>query len=351
MTDESLKPIIEAALFVADKPLAIEHLLELFAEPEQPERSAIRAILRELCEDYAGRGVELVQVASGYRFQTKENLMPWLKRLQGERSARYSRALLETVAIIAYRQPITRTEIESIRGISVSTDLIKKLLDYNWIRVLAHRDTPGRPALYGTTRAFLDYFNLKNLQDLPTLIELREIVDGQTTALDSEEDKDEKGKEHDAKIDNDAQVLESKDNEINQATNTEVADSEKDSDAQVFESKDNEINQTAPEVPKDEDKDTHHATKNELDSKENQIFGVPDDSEDKNINGTPEILESKANQINLAVLEESEPKDKNNNHAVEVLKSEDSQITPSTKAIESESEQKYSTVDMFDSKK
>ncbi len=176
MTEQEIKSIIEAALFAAGKPLSIDHFLDLFTEAEQPERSVLRAKLRELREDYAERGIELVQIASGYRFQTKQNLTPWLKRLQPERSPRYSRALLETIAIIAYRQPITRSEIETIRGISVSTDIVKRLQDYNWIRILAHRDTPGRPALYGTTRAFLDYFNIKNLNELPPLVELQEMV-------------------------------------------------------------------------------------------------------------------------------------------------------------------------------
>lgn len=186
MTKQLLKSIIEAALFTAGKPLTIDHFVELFEENERPERSAIRTVLKELTANYAeDHGVELVQVASGYRFQTQQDLTPWLKRLQPERSPRYSRALLETIAIIAYRQPITRADIEKIRGISVSTDLIKRLIDYNWIRVLAHRNTPGRPALYGTTREFLNYFNLKNLNDLPPLMELNEIVDAQTELLNA----------------------------------------------------------------------------------------------------------------------------------------------------------------------
>jgi segregation and condensation protein B len=185
MTDQPLKNIIEAALFAAGKPLTIDHFLDLFAEDSSPERSAIRTVLRELQEDYAERGVELVEVSGGYRFQTKANLTPWLKHLQPERSPRYSRAVLETMAIIAYRQPITRREIESIRGISVSTDIMKRLQDYNWIRILAHRDTPGRPALYGTTRAFLDYFNLKNLSDLPPLMELRQIGEEQAKLFEA----------------------------------------------------------------------------------------------------------------------------------------------------------------------
>jgi segregation and condensation protein B len=180
MTEQPLKNIIEAALFTAGKPLTIDHFLDLFVEVEQPERREIRTVLQALQEEYAERGIELLQVASGYRFQTKTDLTPWLKHLQPERSPRYSRAVLETIAIIAYRQPITRREIESIRGIAVSSDIIKRLQDYNWIRILARRDTPGHPALYGTTRAFLDYFNLKNLSDLPPLTELRENLEKQS---------------------------------------------------------------------------------------------------------------------------------------------------------------------------
>jgi segregation and condensation protein B len=192
MTDQPLKHIIEAALFIAGKPLSIDHLIELFSETEVPDRSAIRSCLKELREDYAQRGIELVQVASGYRFQTKPDLISWLKRLQPERSPRYSRALLETIAIIAYRQPITRAEIEKIRGISVSTDLMKRLQDYNWIRILARKDSPGKPALYGTTREFLNYFNLKALNELPTLAELPNLIELQTPpALESENEQKE----------------------------------------------------------------------------------------------------------------------------------------------------------------
>ncbi len=179
MIEKSLKSIIEAALFASSKPLTLKHFLALFSEPERPKRHLIQAILEELHDDYAERGIELVEVASGYRFQSKKSLLPWLKGLQTERAPRYSRALLETLAIIAYRQPITRGEIEAIRGISVSTDIVKKLQDYKWIRILAHRETAGRPALYGTTKAFLDHFNLQNLNDLPELSEM----------LDSEEHK------------------------------------------------------------------------------------------------------------------------------------------------------------------
>jgi segregation and condensation protein B len=175
MTEQQLQNIIEAALFAANRPLTIDHFLSLFPETEQPERSAIRASLKTLREETQHRGVELVQVASGYRFQVKPELTQWVKRLYPKRPPRQSRALMETLAIIAYRQPITRSEIESIRGVSVSTQIMKTLLDYQWVRVLAHKDTPGRPALYGTTRHFLDHFNLKNLNDLPSLNQLKDM--------------------------------------------------------------------------------------------------------------------------------------------------------------------------------
>lgn len=169
----NLKMIIEAALFASEHPLNVDQILSLFTEEPLPTRAAVRDALSQLSHDYAERGIELVEVASGYRFQVKGQLTPWIKRLWIERPPRYSRALLETLALIAYRQPITRGEIEAIRGVSVSTQIIKTLLEYQWIRVLAYRETPGRPALYGTTRIFLDYFNLKSLNDLPTLAELK----------------------------------------------------------------------------------------------------------------------------------------------------------------------------------
>jgi segregation and condensation protein B len=173
LDDLQLKAIIEAALLVADKPLTLEQLQSIFtSHAEPPTRPILRTLLAELSTDCTQRGIELVETASGYRFQVKADLIPWIKRLWITAPPRYSRALLETLAIIAYRQPITRAEIEAIRGISVSTEVIKKLQDYQWIRILAYRETPGRPALYGTTRQFLDHFGLKNLDDLPTLTQL-----------------------------------------------------------------------------------------------------------------------------------------------------------------------------------
>lgn len=175
MDAELLKKIIEGALFAAGQPLTIERLGFLFDEAERPDNATMRATLEALMQDYAGRGIELKEVASGFRFQVRQESGPWVSRLWEEKPSRYSRALLETLALIAYRQPITRSEIEEIRGVSVSSHIIKTLLERDWIRVAGHRDVPGRPALFATTRDFLDSFNLKSLAELPSLSEIRDL--------------------------------------------------------------------------------------------------------------------------------------------------------------------------------
>lgn len=173
---EKLKILLEAILLAADRPLTEEQILALFLEEEKPSLGVLRQALRDLETDLVSRGVELVQVATGYRFQVRQEWAPWVSRLWEEKAPRYSRALLETLALIAYRQPITRGEIEDIRGVSVSSSIIKTLHeDREWIRVVGHREVPGRPALYATTKNFLDYFGLKNLQDLPALPEVLNI--------------------------------------------------------------------------------------------------------------------------------------------------------------------------------
>ena len=159
----------------AGKPLTVDQLLAVFGDGEKPEREQIREAIGQLQEDYSERGVELVQVASGFRIQVRQDMEPWVSRLIEERPARYSRALLETLALVAYRQPVTRGDIEDIRGVSVSTTIMKTLQEREWVRIVGHRDVPGRPAMYGTTKQFLDYFNLRNLEDLPTLMELRDL--------------------------------------------------------------------------------------------------------------------------------------------------------------------------------
>lgn len=171
-----LKNILEAILLAADRTLTVIHLESLFElDEERPTRDEIRQALHEMADDYATRGYELKQVASGFRLQVRQEYATWVGRLWEERPARYTRALLETMALIAYRQPITRGEIEEVRGVSVSSNIIKTLLERDWIKVLGHKDVPGKPTLYGTTKEFLDYFNLKTLDQLPTLSEIKDL--------------------------------------------------------------------------------------------------------------------------------------------------------------------------------
>ncbi len=175
MTALKLEMIIEAALMAAGRPLTISMLQNLFPEEEQPSTVEIKEALSAISEQYQERGIELKEIASGFRFQAKAELSPWLSKLWEERAPRYSRAFLETLAIIAYKQPITRAEIEEIRGVTVSTHIVKTLMEREWIRVLGYREVPGKPAIYGTTKEFLDYFNLKSLTDMPTLAEFKEL--------------------------------------------------------------------------------------------------------------------------------------------------------------------------------
>ncbi len=173
---EKLKAIIEALLAASDKPLSVNQIFDLCSgDLEQPGKDDIRQALHELGERYATGGIELKQVASGFRLQVRADFETWVARLWEQKPPRYSRALMETLALIAYRQPITRGEIEDIRGVSVSTNIIKTLQEREWVKSLGHKEVPGRPTLYGTTREFLDYFNLKSLNELPTLAEIRDI--------------------------------------------------------------------------------------------------------------------------------------------------------------------------------
>ncbi|MDX5298684.1 MAG: SMC-Scp complex subunit ScpB [Gammaproteobacteria bacterium] len=172
---QTLRNIVEAILLAAEKPLDIDALRELFAEPERPTRKAVEQALQDVQEACEGRGFELCRVASGYRFQVRTEYAPWVGKLWEDKPQRYSRALLETLALIAYRQPITRGEIEDIRGVAVSTQIMKTLVEREWVRIVGHRDVPGRPAMYATTRQFLDYFNLTSLDQLPPLSEVRDL--------------------------------------------------------------------------------------------------------------------------------------------------------------------------------
>lgn len=177
MNPTALKHILESALLAHGGPLSVERLQSLFEEDEQPSRRQIEDAAKALSTDLEGRGIELVQVASGYRLQVRQAFMPWISRLWDEKAPRYSRALLETLALIAYRQPITRGDIEDVRGVTVSSGIIRTLLEREWIRVVGYKDVPGRPALFATTPIFLDYFGLKSLDELPTLLAIRDLDD------------------------------------------------------------------------------------------------------------------------------------------------------------------------------
>jgi segregation and condensation protein B len=173
--DQLLRQILEGVLLAAGRPMTIAALSDVFIEAERPDSESIRAALHEIQTDCQSRGFELKEVASGFRFQVRQHLSPWISRLSEEKPQRYTRALLETLGLIAYRQPITRGDIEEIRGVAVSSTIIRTLLDREWVRIVGHRDVPGRPAMFATTRQFLDYFNLKSLQELPPLAEIRDL--------------------------------------------------------------------------------------------------------------------------------------------------------------------------------
>ena len=173
--DNKVKMIIEGLLLAASRPLNLSEIAQVFDADERPDKKELKKIIEVIEADCSDRGFELQEVASGYRFQVKQELSSWVGKLWDERPPRYTRALLEILALIAYKQPITRGDIEEIRGVSVSPNIIRTLIDREWVRVVGHRDVPGRPAMFATTKTFLDYFNLKSLQDLPPLSEIKEL--------------------------------------------------------------------------------------------------------------------------------------------------------------------------------
>ena len=177
MNAELIKQIVEGALLAAGKPMDIARIESLFEDDERPPRDQIKAALEEVEADCRGRGFELKQTASGYRFQVRQDLAEWVNRLWSEKPKRYSRAMLETMALIAYRQPLTRGDIEQVRGVAVSSDTIRTLQERDWVRVVGFRDVPGKPALYATTKNFLDYFNIKSLEQLPALSEIKDFAE------------------------------------------------------------------------------------------------------------------------------------------------------------------------------
>ncbi|MDN4501183.1 SMC-Scp complex subunit ScpB [Alteromonadaceae bacterium BrNp21-10] len=185
ISDEQLKQLVEAAIFVADKPASEEFLLETVLEGLSVSRKRLKEVLALLQLDYQPRGIQLVKVASGYRFQSQDSLGPWLAKMWQEQAPRYSRAMLETLSLIAYRQPITRGEIEDVRGVSVSSHIIKSLSERGWIKVVGHKEVPGRPSLYATTKTFLDYFSLSGLAELPSIEAFEKLDEGHISDNDS----------------------------------------------------------------------------------------------------------------------------------------------------------------------
>jgi segregation and condensation protein B len=177
MSESYIRNVVEAALLAAGQPLPVAELARLFDEAARPSTQQLQAALEALAAEYAGRGIELKHTAGGYRIQVRRELAAEISRLWPERTVRYSRALLETLALIAYRQPITRAEIEAVRGVAVNPNIIRTMIERNWVRVVGHRDVPGHPELLGTTREFLDYFGLKSLDELPPLAELKAMGD------------------------------------------------------------------------------------------------------------------------------------------------------------------------------
>jgi len=186
MTQDNLKQIIEGFLFASEKALTVEKIIKLFPEGEQPTTESVEECITEIQASFEGHGIELKAIKSGYRFQVRQETASWVSRLWDEKPAKYTRAMLETLALIVYRQPITRGEIEEIRGVSVSSYIVKTLMEREWVKVIGHRDVPGRPALYASTKEFLDYFNLTSLEELPPLSEIKDL-DSIATELDPEQ--------------------------------------------------------------------------------------------------------------------------------------------------------------------
>ncbi|GBE07345.1 hypothetical protein BMS3Abin11_00450 [bacterium BMS3Abin11] len=221
---DELKNIIEAAIMVSEVPITVDRILGMFLDATKPERATVKELLLELEQDYAKRGFELRCIDKGYRLQTREEYSPWLARLSTGRQPRYSRAMLETLAIIAYRQPVTRGEIEEIRGVAVSTDIIRTLQEREWIRQLGVRDVPGKPALFGTTKNFLEYFSLEGLSQLPTLQDIRD-MDTIAAELNMELPLEDNAVDRpDDKIDNEAKSAAEKNSQADMLENLPVTD-------------------------------------------------------------------------------------------------------------------------------
>jgi len=245
MNKEQLKNIIEAALMVSERPVSLTQLLALFEkELDGPERADVRAAVDQIAEDYTGRGIELKEVASGFRIQVNGDYSEWINLLFEDRPPRYSRALLETLAIIAYRQPVTRAEIEEIRGVSVSSNIIRTLQERSWIRVVGQRDIPGKPELLATSKEFLDYFNLKKLSDLPSLAEIKDFAQINPDLFDELEKKiqeEAQAKTGKQQTDSGMQVAVTETDSPSEDDRAEIAESNEDAEEDVVSDKDNVV--------------------------------------------------------------------------------------------------------------
>ncbi len=244
MQQEKITRIIEAALLAAGSSLNKDRMLGLFGEDESIKPAEIKTAIETLQQEAEGRGVELVEVSTGYRYQARQDYAEWIARLWEERPARYSRALLETLSLIAYRQPATRSDIEQVRGVSVSSSIVKTLLEREWVRVVGHRDVPGKPALYATTKQFLDYFGLKSLDELPSLAEIQDLdnlnpelqFDQDTVnelPSDEEESSDEDQTHAETNVDEEIERSEEDDLSDKALTEQEIAEEQKDLEEEI----------------------------------------------------------------------------------------------------------------------
>ncbi|WP_223669320.1 SMC-Scp complex subunit ScpB [Kangiella shandongensis] len=259
MSIDKIKCIIEAALMAAGSSLSKERMVQLFSDEDKVQTTDVTKALSMLQEEATGRGIELVEVATGFRYQARQEYAEWVAKLWEERPSRYSRALLETLSLIAYRQPTTRSDIEQVRGVGVSSSIVKTLLEREWIRVVGHRDVPGKPALYATTKQFLDYFGLKSLDELPSLAEIKDL-DNLNPELKFEQDEDE-GESSKQTEDDTSQENTDNDGEFDENTKDETSggidESESDSpepEEQAESSADDEAETMFPDDDKDEHK-------------------------------------------------------------------------------------------------
>jgi segregation and condensation protein B len=313
MTAEQLKNILEAALMTSNGPMSLNRFLSLFEkDAEQPERTEVKEALEQLQNDYEGRGVELKEVASGFRFQVRNEYAEWVNRLFDERPQRYSRALLETLAIIAYRQPITRGEIEDIRGVSISSSIIKTLQEREWIRIVGHRDVPGKPELLASTKQFLDYFNLKKLSDLPSLAEIKDfdkINPDLFEGLEAEKLAEEEGSKVEEEREKDASEIE----EVENVTGEDDVDAETESkDEEETETNVSEITDAENVIEEDVNTDTESYDEEETENNVSEIKEAQnvteEDAVETEVDAEVDIVDE-SNTSNDAEIEASENDD------------------------------------------